>query len=382
MKINVTTGLMDQATARNLTRAFINCYDNNNALVIENGAAKLEIDLVRCSREKAESFFNDILTIFYGEKVTLQEQESKPIITTTEKEEVNSQKESSQEANSKEADNYEEDEKKSEETTATDIRVVAPEEIKLIEGENYEQVLEKIAQSSSSYGEFLHSVEFDLQLSKLNRDKFWVLMDGAQVFEKPEAIKLSKILKAVESKGKQLNRNEANYLFTQIKARTGYSGSEFVRILLKYREKYGEESAKIAIRPTKLRIKCLPQDEKFEEELSLLDVNKPLEERVAYIFDIMGFQLGEYKQETYKYLREDLITLVSEAVQMKEINIQKALSGLKTKNKLVIRMVLSEQINNFAKKIATQPQNTIATCTFLRDLQSVILSNTELRDIK
>ena len=96
----------------------------------------------------------------------------------------------------------------------------------------------------------------------------------------------------------------------------------------------------------------------------------------------MGFQLGEYKQETYKYLREDLITLVSEAVQMKEINIQKALSGLKTKNKLVIRMVLSEQINNFAKKIATQPQNTIATCTFLRDLQSVILSNTELRDIK
>ena len=379
MKITITTKLRGRKDVSDLTKAFLELYDSSNAMVISNDEAKLEVDLTSCNRKKAKSFFDEMLAMFYGEEVTTQEKEEEPVTTTAKPQEVINKEKNSREINKQEADNHEEEGKTA---TTTDIRVVSPEEIKLIEGENYEQVLEKIAQSSSSYGEFLHSVEFDLQLSKLNRDKFWVLMDGAQVFEKPEAIKLSKILKAVESKGKQLNRNEANYLFTQIKARTGYSGSEFVRILLKYREKYGEESAKIAIRPTKLRIKCLPQDEKFEEELSLLDVNKPLEERVAYIFDIMGFQLGEYKQETYKYLREDLITLVSEAVQMKEINIQKALSGLKTKNKLVIRMVLSEQINNFAKKIATQPQNTIATCTFLRDLQSVILSNTELRDIK
>ena len=379
MKITITTKLRGRKDVSDLTKVFLELYDSSNAMVISNDEAKLEVDLTSCNRKKAKSFFDEMLAMFYGEEVTTQEKEEKPVTTTAKPQEVSNKEKNSREINKQEADNHEEEGKTA---TTTDIRVVSPEEIKLIEGENYEQVLEKIAQSSSSYGEFLHSVEFDLQLSKLNRDKFWVLMDGAQVFEKPEAIKLSKILKAVESKGKQLNRNEANYLFTQIKARTGYSGSEFVRILLKYREKYGEESSKIAIRPAKLRIKCLPQDEKFEEELSLLDVNKPLEERVAYIFDIMGFQLGEYKQETYKYLREDLITLVSEAVQMKEINIQKALSGLKTKNKLVIRMVLSEQINNFAKKIATQPQNTIATCTFLRDLQSVILSNTELRDIK
>lgn len=379
MKITITTKLRGRKDVSDLTKVFLELYDSSNAMVISNDEAKLEVDLTSCNRKKAKSFFDEMLAMFYGEEVTTQEKEEEPVTTTAKPQEVSNKEKNSREINKQEADNHEEEGKTA---TTTDIRVVSPEKIKLIEGENYEQVLEKIAQSSSSYGEFLHSVEFDLQLSKLNRDKFWVLMDGAQVFEKPEAIKLSKILKAVESKGKQLNRNEANYLFTQIKARTGYSGSEFVRILLKYREKYGEESSKIAIRPTKLRIKCLPQDEKFEEELSLLDVNKPLEERVAYIFDIMGFQLGEYKQETYKYLREDLITLVSEAVQMKEINIQKALSGLKTKNKLVIRMVLSEQINNFAKKIATQPQNTIATCTFLRDLQSVILSNTELRDIK
>lgn len=379
MKITITTKLRGRKDVSDLTKVFLELYDSSNAMVISNDEAKLEVDLTSCNRKKAKSFFDEMLAMFYGEEVTTQEKEEEPVTTTAKPQEVSNKEKNSREINKQEADNHEEEGKTA---TTTDIRVVSPEEIKLIEGENYEQVLEKIAQSSSTYGEFLHSVEFDLQLSKLNRDKFWVLMDGAQVFEKPEAIKLSKILKAVESKGKQLNRNEANYLFTQIKARTGYSGSEFVRILLKYREKYGEESSKIAIRPTKLRIKCLPQDEKFEEELSLLDVNKPLEERVAYIFDIMGFQLGEYKQETYKYLREDLITLVSEAVQMKEINIQKALSGLKTKNKLVIRMVLSEQINNFAKKIATQPQNTIATCTFLRDLQSVILSNTELRDIK
>ena len=379
MKITITTKLRGRKDVSDLTKAFLELYDSSNAMVISNDEAKLEVDLTSCNRKKAKSFFDEMLAMFYGEEVTTQEKEEEPVTTTAKPQEVSNKEKNSREINKQEADNHEEEGKTA---TTTDIRVVSPEEIKLIEGENYEQVLEKIAQSSSSYGEFLHSVEFDLQLSKLNRDKFWVLMDGAQVFEKPEAIKLSKILKAVESKGKQLNRNEANYLFTQIKARTGYSGSEFVRILLKYREKYGEESSKIAIRPAKLRIKCLPQDEKFEEELSLLDVNKPLEERVAYIFDIMGFQLGEYKQETYKYLRKDLITLVSEAVQMKEINIQKALSGLKTKNKLVIRMVLSEQINNFAKKIATQPQNTIATCTFLRDLQSVILSNTELRDIK
>ena len=379
MKITITTKLRGRKDVSDLTKVFLELYDSSNAMVISNDEAKLEVDLTSCNRKKAKSFFDEMLAMFYGEEVTTQEKEEEPVTTTAKPQEVSNKEKNSREINKQEADNHEEEGKTA---TTTDIRVVSPEKIKLIEGENYEQVLEKIAQSSSSYGEFLHSVEFDLQLSKLNRDKFWVLMDGAQVFEKPEAIKLSKILKAVESKGKQLNRNEANYLFTQIKARTGYSGSEFVRILLKYREKYGEESSKIAIRPAKLRIKCLPQDEKFEEELSLLDVNKPLEERVAYIFDIMGFQLGEYKQETYKYLREDLITLVSEAVQMKEINIQKALSGLKTKNKLVIRMVLSEQINNFAKKIATQPQNTIATCTFLRDLQSVILSNTELRDIK
>lgn len=380
MKITMTTVLRDRETAWNLTKAFIDCYDNKNALVIENGAAKLEIDLVRCNREKAESFFNDILTIFYGEKVTLQEQESKPIITTTEKEEVNSKKENSQEANNKEADNHEKDEKKSEETTTTDIQIVSPEEIKLIEGENYEQVLEKIAKNSSSYGEFLHSVEFNLQLSKSNRDKFWIIMDGTQVFEYPEEVKLSKILKSVESKGKKLSRYEINYLFSQIKARTGYSGSEFVRILLEYREKYGYEPSSIVIRQANPRIKCFPRNKKFEEDLSMLDMSKPIEERVEYIFTIMNFNLKRYNQ--LEYLREDLITFVSEAVQMKKIDIEKALNGLKTKNKLMIRMVLSEQVNDFAKKIAEHPQETIATSTFLKDLQSVILSKTELRNLK
>lgn len=382
MKINVTTGLMDQATARNLTRAFINCYDSNNALVIENGAAKLEIDLVRCSREKAESFFNDILTIFYGEKVTLQEQESKPIITTTEKEEVNSQKESSQEANSKEADNYEEDEKKSEETTATDIRVVSPEETKLIEEEKYEQLLEKIAQNSSSYGEFLHSVEFNLQLSKSNRDKFYMMMDGAQMFENPEEVKLSKILDALESKGKQLSRYETNYLFSKIKAKTGYSGSEFIRVLLRYREKYEEELSPIVIRQANPRIKCFPRNKKFEEDLSMLDMSKPIEERVDYIFTIMNFNLEGYKQPEYEHLREDLITMVAEAVKMKKIDIDSALLGVKYKNKMMIRMVLSQQVNNFVEQIEAHPQETIATSTFLKDLQSVILSRTELKNLK
>ncbi len=378
MKITMTTVLRDRETAWNLTKAFIDCYDNKNALVIENGAAKLEIDLVRCNREKAESFFNDILTIFYGEKVTLQEQESKPIITTTEKEEVNSKKENSQEANNKEADNHEKDEKKSEETTTTDIQVVSPEEIKLIEGENYEQVLEKIAKNSSSYGEFLHSVEFNLQLSKSNRDKFWIIMDGTQVFEYPEEVKLSKILKSVESKGKKLSRYEINYLFSQIKARTGYSGSEFVRILLEYREKYGYEPSPIVIRQA--RIKCLPQNEEFEEALSMIDMSKPIEERVAYIFTIMNFNLKIYRQPAY--FREDLITFVSEAVQMKKIDINKALNAVKTVNQLMLRMVLSEQVNGFAKKVAGQPQETIATSTFLKDLQSVILSRTELKNLK
>lgn len=380
MKITMTTVLRDRETALNLTKAFINCYNNSNALVIENEAAKLEIDLATCSREKAESFFNDIITIFYGEKVTPQERENEPIVTTTEKEEVSSKNENSQEANNKEADNHEEDEKKNEEATATDIQVVPIEEVKIIEGENYEQVLEKIAKNTCSYGEFLHSVEFNLKLSKSNRDKFYVIMDGAQMFEKPEEVKLSKIMKAVESKGKQLGRHEANYLFTQIKSRTGYSGSEFVRMLLEYRKKYEEEPAQVAVKLAKSRIKCLPQNEEFEKALSMLDMSKPIEERVAYIFTIMNFNLKIYKQP--EYFREDLITFVSEAVQMKKIDIEKALNGVKTKNKLMIRMVLSEQVNGFAKKVAGQPQETIATSTFLKDLQSVILSRTEQRNLK
>lgn len=373
MKITITTKLRGQETARNLTKAFINCYNNNNALVIEKEEAKLEIDLATCSREKAESFFNDIITIFYGEKVTPQERENEPIIPTTEKEEVSSKNENSQKTDNKEVDNHEEEGK-------TDIRVVATEEIKLIEGEKYEQVLEKIAQNSSSYGEFLHSVEFNLQLSKANRDKFWIIMDGTQVFEYPEEVKLSKILKAVESKGKQLSRYEINYLFSQIKARTGYSGSEFVRILLEYREKYGYEPSSIVIRQANPQIKCFPRNKKFEEDLSMLDMSKPIEERVEYIFTIMNFNLKRYNQ--LEYLREDLITFVSEAVQMKKIDIEKALNGVKTKNKLMIRMVLSEQVNGFAKKVAGQTQETIATSTFLKELQSVILSRTELRNLK
>lgn len=377
MKITITTKLRGRKDVSDLTKAFLELYDSSNAMVISNDEAKLEVDLTSCNRKKAKSFFDEMLAMFYGEEVTTQEKEEEPVTTTAKPQEVSNKEKNSREINKQEADNHEEEGKTA---TTTDIRVVSPEEIKLIEGENYEQVLEKIAQSSSSYGEFLHSVEFDLQLSKLNRDKFWVLMDGAQVFEKPEAIKLSKILKAVESKGKQLNRNEANYLFTQIKARTGYSGSEFVRILLKYREKYGEESSKIAIRPAKLRIKCLPQDEKFEEALSMIDMSKPIEERVAYIFTIMNFNLKIYRQPVY--FREDLITFVSEAVQMKKIDINKALNAVKTVNQLMLRMVLSEQVNGFAKKVAGQPQETIATSTFLKDLQSVILSRTELKNLK
>lgn len=371
MKITITTKLRGRKDVSDLTKAFLELYDSSNAMVISNDEAKLEIDLATCSREKAESFFNDIITIFYGEKVIPKERENEPIVTTTEKEEV-----SSKNKNSQEADNYEEDEKKNEEATAT----VPIEGIKKIEGENYEQVLEKIAQSSSSYGEFLHSVEFDLQLSKLNRDKFYMMMDGAQMFEHPEEVKLSKILKAVESKGEQLNRNEANYLFTQIKARTGYSGSEFVRILLKYREKYGEEPSQSAIGIVKLRIKCFPRNKKFEEDLSMLDMSKPIEARVDYIFAIMNFNLEGYKQP--EYFREDLITFVSEAVKMKKIDIDSALLGVKYKNKMMIRMVLSQQVNNFVKQIAEHPQETIATSTFLKDLQSVILSKTELKNLK
>lgn len=377
MKITITTKLRGRKDVSDLTKAFLELYDSSNAMVISNDEAKLEVDLTSCNRKKAKSFFDEMLAMFYGEEVTTQEKEEKPVTTTAKPQEVSNKEKNSREINKQEADNHEEEGKTA---TTTDIRVVSPEEIKLIEGENYEQVLEKIAQSSSSYGEFLHSVEFNLQLSKLNRDKFCMMMDGAQMFEHPEEVKLSKILKAVESKGEQLNRNEANYLFTQIKARTGYSGSEFVRILLKYREKYGEEPSQSAIGIVKLRIKCFPRNKKFEEDLSMLDMSKPIEARVDYIFAIMNFNLEGYKQP--EYFREDLITFVSEAVKMKKIDIDSALLGVKYKNKMMIRMVLSQQVNNFVKQIAEHPQETIATSTFLKDLQSVILSKTELKNLK
>ena len=375
MKITITTKLRGRKDVSDLTKAFLELYDSSNAMVISNDEAKLEVDLTSCNRKKAKSFFDEMLAMFYGEEVTTQEKEEEPVTTTAKPQEVSNKEKNSREINKQEADNHEEEGKTA---TTTDIRVVSPEEIKLIEGENYEQVLEKIAQSSSSYGEFLHSVEFNLKLSKSNRDKFWIIMNGTQVFEYPEEVKLSKILKVVESKGKQLSRYEINYLFSQIKARTGYSGSEFVRILLEYREKYGYEPSPIVIRQA--RIKCLPQNEEFEEALSMIDMSKPIEERVAYIFTIMNFNLKIYRQP--EYFREDLITFVSEAVQMKKIDINKALNAVKTVNRLMLRMVLSEQVNGFAKKVAGQPQETIATSTFLKDLQSVILSRTELKNLK
>ena len=94
----------------------------------------------------------------------------------------------------------------------------------------------------------------------------------------------------------------------------------------------------------------------------------------------MNFNLKIYRQPAY--FREDLITFVSEAVQMKKIDINKALNAVKTVNQLMLRMVLSEQVNGFAKKVAGHPQETIASSTFLKDLQSVILSRTELKNLK
>lgn len=238
----------------------------------------------------------------------------------------------------------------------------------------YEAKLKELAQENYSYACFLQAVEFDLRLSKINRDKFFKVMDELQKAEETKKLKRSQMLATITGEDEEIKKIKLNYLFLKIKQKTGISGTKFINLLLQYRQYYKSD----AVKPTEnARLKCFQRNQRFEESLKMLDRSKPLEERVEYIFTIMDFNGKEYN-----CFKSQLINFVVVAVKMKNINIDAALSQLQTNNKMLVRMELARQINQFAKTIAIEYQKNIATITFLRELQGFILSAEELRKLQ
>lgn len=261
-----------------------------------------------------------------------------------------------------------------EEAQSEQVTITKKVETENLEEGGYEAKLRKFARETDSYSCFLYRVEFDLRLSETNRDRFFRIMEEAQKLEENETVRWHQILLAIDGENDDEKRFKANYLFVKTRQKTGIPGTKFINLLLKYREYYEDEPVGETARA---RFKCFQKNRRFEEYLAILDKSKTLEERVEYIFTIMNFN-----GRMYNYFKSQLINFVVAAVKMKNIDIDTALSQLQTNNKMLVRMELARQINQFAKEIAIEHQENIATITFLKELQGFILSKEELQKLQ
>ena len=121
----------------------------------------------------------------------------------------------------------------------------------------------------------------------------------------------------------------------------------------------------------KVKMDCMPEIPDLEEVLGCMDKTQPIEYRVGKVLSSMTGDNG---------IQHEVYVIANTAVRLKDINFDSVkLSAGLSENLQVAWMTLSKFINGFAARYGSSQK--IKVLDFLKDLQKVILSESEIANL-
>ena len=128
------------------------------------------------------------------------------------------------------------------------------------------------------------------------------------------------------------------------------------------------------INENRVKMPCMPEIKEFEEKLAMVDKTQPVEKRIEFVLDAMGFkQLSEKNQKNIMEIAT--IAVKSSRMSYDIIAVKAQIQG---DSLMTARMEFAKFVTNFAKKYDSSAQ--VKILDFLSDLQKIIMFESEIED--
>lgn len=372
MKFWVKVRIEDAKEAQDLIWALFQDFNPESSIVIKDKEAKLEIVFEDPPRQIVDKITKCEILEFYMGKDLTEYEENKDQETeannnsekqnSDEKREQKSTKQS--EAKSKNTELPEQTKTRRGGTTKKKEEKTEPELGKIPE-------LEEIAKKADSFEHFVKLVAEWIEVDK-RQEFFEKIAIAATELDKVSWKEISARLYSQGYSyldfdklcvGRQVSAKLKDYSVTTI---------QLLKILKKYKE-YAFE--KTDTPRTRVKMKCMPEIQSFEEMLGSIDKSQPIEERVLYVLNAMG--LNNCNNE-----EKDLILKIANAAVKKEkmdfdtIFTEANIPEAETET---ARMAFSQFINDFVKQYESKKM--VKLLTFLSQLQKVIITESDYREL-
>lgn len=160
----------------------------------------------------------------------------------------------------------------------------------------------------------------------------------------------------------------------QPKKKRGRPKKEKVEEKISFPEKEQQDERVENVNENRVKMPCMPEIKEFEKKLAMVDKTQPVEKRIKFVLDAMGFkQLSEKSQ---KNIMEIATTAVKSSRMSYDIIAVKA--QIQGDSPMTARMEFANFVNNFAKKYDSSVQ--VKILDFLSDLQKIIMFGSEIED--
>ena len=160
----------------------------------------------------------------------------------------------------------------------------------------------------------------------------------------------------------------------QPKKKRGRPKKEKVEEKISFPEKEQQDERVENVNENRVKMPCMPEIKEFEKKLAMVDKTQPVEKRIKFVLDAMGFkQLSEKSQ---KNIMEIATTAVKSSRMSYDIIAVKA--QIQGDSPMTARMEFANFVNNFAKKYDSSAQ--VKILEFLSDLQKIIMFESEIED--
>ena len=272
-------------------------------------------------------------------------------------------------------------------------------------------VLDEIANTVHSYGEFIMAISIALDLNSKQEAFFKEVVEIASNLEK---ISWKRIKEEVESKGKKwygYGQIQCSQIVTEKFENTDVTIMSLIKAIVQYRtfefkahegkssgstlesldentttehvgtaveeaniEVHEEETQEVPAEPTQLsrkKIECMPDIPHLEAAIGSVNKTKPIETRVRYVLEHMGLS-GRAKSEI-----QEILSLANEAMNLKDSS---EMSELDVSAEAWVSF--AELLDDFMNRNGHGGEDEMVRVEdFLSDLQKVILTEKELASL-
>lgn len=160
----------------------------------------------------------------------------------------------------------------------------------------------------------------------------------------------------------------------QPKKKRGRPKKEKVEEKISFLEKEQQDERVENVNENRVKMPSMPEIKEFEEKLAMVDKTQPVEKRIKFVLDAMGFkQLSEKNQKNIMEIAT--IAVKSSRMSYDIIAVKAQIQG---DSPMTARMEFANFVNNFAKKYDSSAQ--VKILDFLSDLQKIIMFESEIED--